>query len=177
MSSESSQSLRRFLGSYPLIIIDEAQRVENIGLKLKLLHDTFPDQQIIVTGSSSLDLANKINEPLTGRIVSFMLYPLSFHEIKSDYDILLPQDQLQQILRFGSYPDIIGRDNTASMRYLKELSDNYLYKDILQFEHIQKSSHIQKLVQLLAYQIGQEVSLNELANKLNLHVSTVDRYI
>jgi predicted AAA+ superfamily ATPase len=177
LESESADWLRNFIGSYPLVIIDEAQRIPNIWIKLKLLHDTFPDQKIIATGSSSFELANKINEPLTWRMISFMLYPLSVYEIKSQYDYILPTETLHRILRTGSYPNVFTQDDNQAKLYLKELANNYLYKDILSIESIQKSSHIQKLLQLLAYQLGQEVSLNELSNKLNLHVTTVDRYI
>jgi len=106
-----------------------------------------------------------------------MLYPLSIHELKSQYDYILPSDTLHRILRIGSYPDIFTQNDIQAQIYLKELANNYLYKDILSIDSIKKSSHIQKLLQLLSYQLGQEVSLNELSNKLNLHVTTVDRYI
>jgi uncharacterized protein len=110
-------------------------------------------------------------------MISFMLYPLSIEEIKSPYEHLLNSEILNRILVFGSYPDVMIQDYANITQYIKQLATNYLYKDILAIETIQKSSHIEKLLQLLAYQLGQEVSLNELATKLNLHVATVDRYI
>ena len=177
---QDDKKLRKFLGKGKIFVIDEAQRVVDIGLSLKILVDNFPDIQIIATGSSSFDLANRINEPLTGRTISFTLYPISTNEIKKykeriggfDFEKLLPE-----LLRFGSYPEIVSGKAEDKVQYLKEISGNYLFKDIFEFEGVKRPEILVKLLQLLAFQVGNEVSYNELAVKLEINRDTVIRYI
>jgi hypothetical protein len=171
------RKLREFLGEGKIFVLDEAQRVLNIGVALKILVDSYPDIQIIATGSSSFDLSNRISEPLTGRAVSFVLYPVSVSECKAsqanfDFARFLPG-----ALRTGSYPEVVSGKAEDPVGYLKELSSNYLYKDALEYEHVKKPDILVKLLQLLALQIGSEVSYNELATKLEVNRDTVIRYV
>lgn len=177
LSVASSEKMRRFLGNAPLIILDEAQHIPDIGLKIKLLYDANPHQQIIATGSSSFELAQYVNEPLTGRAISFTLYPLSFQELLWSYETILSPSALERLLLYGSYPGIVDSDITAMRLYLKHLVEQYLFKDILTLEVIKKPSELQNLCKLLAYHIGSEVSLNQLSNQLNISIVTVERYI
>jgi uncharacterized protein len=167
--------LRKVVGSPDILVIDEAQRIENIGLVLKIIHDNQPHTQIITTGSSSFELANKVNEPLTGRSLEFVLYPLSISEVSKNG--LEAERNLKQVLTYGAYPNIFDSPEKQTEKLLTTLTNQYLYKDILNFEGIQKPQVIHKLLQLLAYQLGNEVSLPELANKLDLNKRTVEKYI
>ncbi len=178
LESQDDKKLREFLGEGKIFIIDEAQRVENIGINLKILVDTYPDIQIIATGSSSFDLSNKINEPLTGRNITFMLYPISVSEMSAVYGNNQGIDtNLESMLLFGNYPEIASGATDDKIGYLQELSSNYLYKDALEFEGLKKPEMIVKLLQLIALQIGGEVSYNELALKLETTRKTVMNYI
>ncbi len=177
LSKPEPKTLKQFLGDAEIIILDEAQKIENIGLILKVLIDTYPKMQIIATGSSSFDLANKINEPLTGRKIVFKLYPLSLQEIKESKDAFEVQASLERILRFGLYPEVFSLSDEESIKKLDEIASSYLFKDVLSFEGIKKSSVLIKLLQLLALQVGNEVSYNEIANKLNINRITVEKYI
>jgi predicted AAA+ superfamily ATPase len=145
-----------------LIIIDEAQRIADIGLLLKILVENFPDKQIIATGSSSFDLANKTSEPLTGRSYIYKLYPLSIEETSLHEP--LSSQLIQQRLMYGSYPDAIIPKDQSPEEYLHNLVDTYLYKDILHYEGIQKTHLVSKILQALALQIGSEFSYNEIAS-------------
>lgn len=176
LTNKTSTELKNFIGNNKLVIIDEAQRVQNIGLTLKLLVDNFKDIQIIATGSSSFELSNKISESLTGRKIEFHLYPFSIQEISSKISNIEIQRSLNDFLVFGMYPDIIvNKENRRNS--LMELSTSYSYKDILQFDKIRNSTILEKLLQLLALQIGSEVSYNELANSLGIDKNTVARYV
>lgn len=176
LTNKTSTELKNFIGNNKLVIIDEAQRVQNIGLTLKLLVDNFKDIQIIATGSSSFELSNKISEPLTGRKIEFHLYPFSIQELSNTLSSIEIQRSLNDFLVFGMYPDIIiNKENRKNS--LLELSTSYSYKDILQFDKIRNSAILEKLLQLLALQIGSEVSYNELANSLGIDKNTVARYI
>lgn len=177
LRNHDAKSLRSFLGEGNFFVLDEAQRVENIGVALKLLIDTYPELQIVATGSSSFDLANKINEPLTGRSITFTLYPLSINEIIKDVGQTSIDFQIDKCLRFGGYPGIFNSDEKSSITLLNNIASNYLYKDILMFESLRKSDLIIQLMQLLAFQVGNEVSLTELANKLQTSKQTISRYI
>lgn len=170
-------SLKNIVWTYPLVIIDEAQRINDIGIKLKILYDNNPQQKIIATWSSSFDLANNINEPLTWRILTHTLYPLSYHETLKKYDLVHDHNTISHYLMYGTYPDIVTQKAHDKQRFLENLTNNYLYKDILSFQGIQKSWIIKKLTMLLSFQIGQEISLNEIATKLSIHVATVEKYI
>lgn len=168
--------LKKAVGETKIIVIDEAQRINNIGLSLKLLFDSLK-VHIIASGSSSFDLANKINEPLTGRSATFTLYPLSMLEIPLNPLETLPA-KLEEILRFGLYPKTATlASQTEKDRYLNDLINNYLYKDILTFETVRKPKKIIDLLSLLALQIGNEVSIAELAQNLSLSKIIVEKYL
>lgn len=171
-----AERLKELVGDHKIIVLDEAQTVENIGAILKLFVDTYPDVQIIATGSSSFDLANKINEPLTGRAFSFTLLPLSLDEIRSEKSI--DDIELQNIMRFGSYPAIVAATTREEKeRILKNITTSYLYKDIFTFEKIKSPLHFELLLKLLAHQVGSTVSLNEIAESLAVSRQTVEKYI
>ncbi len=175
LSDKTSTELGHLLGRKQLILIDEAQRVKNIGLTLKLLVENFPDIQVIATGSSSFDLSNSITEPLTGRKKEFFLYPLSVKERYSQPEGNELQRSLEYHLRFGMYPGVISSDDPAEA--LLEISKSYLYKDLLEFQVVKNPDLLRKLLQALALQIGSEVSYNELGTLLGIDKITVARYI
>ena len=167
---------KSILGNKKILIIDEAQNILNIGLKLKIITDQLKDIQLIATGSSSFDLANKINEPLTGRKWEYTLYPLSFDEMVVHHGFWEEKKQLNQRLVFGYYPDVVTHNENA-VTILRSLATSYLYKDILHWENIKKSDRIVKLLQALAFQIGSQVSYSELGNMCGLDNKTVEKYI
>jgi predicted AAA+ superfamily ATPase len=178
LSSRDLDKMKSLVSGYELLFIDEAQRIENIGINLKILADGMKDLKIIVTGSSSFELANKIKEPLTGRTWTYNLYPLSFLELSNYYNKFELQSHLENSLIFGTYPEIFTTENFKDKKkLLEEIATSYLYKDVLELESIKKSEKINKLLKLLAFQIGQEVSINELGNTLELGSETVKRYI
>jgi hypothetical protein len=178
LASQNRQRLGELLGDSELLVIDEAQRVPEIGLNLKILVDSFPQAIILATGSASFELANKINEPLTGRKLTFNLFPASYTEIRQVFGILEARFQLERWLVWGGYPAIVTTDNPELReRLLGELVGSYLYRDLLDMEGIRHSDKIVNLLRLLAFQIGQEVSLAELAAGLALSRKTVERYL
>jgi len=170
-------ALRNFLGKGNFFVLDEAQKVQSIGLILKLLIDTYPDLQIIATGSSSFDLADQVSEPLTGRALEFTLYPFSLREVKSIFPKQSINGILEKFLVYGAYPEIIQSSQDEARQLLDNLSSKYLYKDILFFDRIKKPNLLISLLQLLALQIGQEVSINELANQLRCSRDTIVNYL
>lgn len=176
--ADNSLALRQMMGDSKLVIIDEAQRVLNIGIKLKLLIDNYPEIQLLVTGSSSLDLSNEISEPLTGRCDEFWLFPLSVKEIWQKSDKISRERDLEKWLIYGSYPGVwsLDSDKEKSIK-IKQLASNYLYKDVLKFNKIKNSEIILKLLQALALQIGSEVSFNELATTVGVSKQTVASYV
>lgn len=176
--AETSTALKQIVGDSPLVVIDEAQRVKDIGLKLKLLVDNFPNQQIIATGSSSFELSSKIVEPLTGRALEFWLYPLSVEELLLSWDRVMLNRMLESLLIFGSYPGVVTTTPNEYKEFLvKEISSNYLYKDILKFNNLNSSELVVKLLSALALQIGNEVSFRELGQLLGLDRRTVENYV
>jgi len=175
LSDKTSTELHRLLGSKTLILVDEAQRVKNIGLTLKLLVDTFPQIQVIATGSSSFDLSNTISEPLTGRKIEFHLYPLAVSEFLAQSSPLEIQRSLEYHMRFGMYPGVVTSDNPAEA--LLEITRSYLYKDVLEFQMVKNPDLLRRLLQALALQVGGEVSYNELGAMLGIDKVTVARYI
>lgn len=177
LGTKEPQQLKQFIGNYKVIVLDEAQNVPDIGVILKLLIDTYPDIQIIATGSSSFELANATGEALTGRAVQINMYPLSWSELASIHNPFERKALLPKVLQYGMYPDIITRSDNEAKTLLDELSNRYLYKDIFEFENIRRADVIHKLLQLLSFQIGQEVSLNEISNTLGINRRTVERYI
>ena len=177
LETTNHKELEKALDKNKLVVLDEAQSINNIGLILKIMVDTYPDVQIIATGSSSFDLANEIQEPLTGRARRFFLYPLSAQEIIQNSDTLNMQAKLNDILRFGSYPSVIDETESEAKEELNEIVSNYLYKDILQFQNLKKPNLLLKILQALAYQLGNEVSYSEVAGLVGENYHTVERYI
>ena len=176
--ANNSEALRLMMGENKLVIVDEAQRVLNIGLKLKLLVDNFPEIQLLVTGSSSLDLANEVSEPLTGRCDEFWLFPLSAKEVWQGSNKLTRDRDLDTWLIYGSYPGVWTLEsNEEKSKKIKQLASNYLYKDVLKFNEIKNSETILNLLQALALQIGSEVSFNELADTVGVSKQTVASYV
>lgn len=172
----SADRLKSIFGEKKIVIIDEAQRINDIGLRLKLITDQIKDVQLIATGSSSLELANKINEPLTGRKWEYKMFPLSFGEMVEYHGLLKEKRLLPQRLIYGYYPEVITNEGKEK-KVLKEITDSYLYKDILVWENIKKPDKIILLLQALALQIGSQVSYNELGNICGIDSKTVEKYI
>jgi predicted AAA+ superfamily ATPase len=178
LTSRELSKLKLLVSAYDAILIDEAQRIPEIGLNAKILLDNFPKLKIIITGSSSLDLASKISEPLTGRIFSYKLYPISQGELRAANTPYELETQIEERLVYGSYPEIFSLVGIQrKTKYLQNLIDTYLYKDLLEFGDIRNSSKIYDLLKLLAFQVGSQVSVSELSNALELSRATVDRYI
>jgi len=171
-----TQSLARIFGRSEIIVIDEAQRIQDIGITLKICVDSFPNRQFIVTGSSSLELANRIKEPLTGRKFEYLLLPLSFQELCNARDFLSEKRELENRMRFGYYPEVCTHIGDEQ-RILQELCESYLYKDLYSFGTIRKPAIVHHLVQALALQIGNEVKYHELAQLIGADKETVERYI
>lgn len=176
LSQANEEVLSAALGNHKVVVIDEAQRIKNIGLVLKILADQFPEKQILVTGSSALELATGVNEPLTGRKWEYTLYPLSWQELVQHFTYLKALDQLPLRLVYGAYPDVINQPGNEK-EILNNLSGSYLYKDLLSYEGIRKPELLMKLLQALALQVGHEVSYNELAQLTGVSKNTVESYI
>jgi predicted AAA+ superfamily ATPase len=172
----TSTGLRAIIGDKKILVIDEAQRISNIGLAIKLLVDNYPEIQIIATGSSSFELSNKIKEPLTGRKFEHFLLPFSFVELVDNYGFLEEKRLLERRLIFGSYPEIVKFPDNE-IKNLSLLSDSYLYKDILAWQNINKPHKLEVLLKGIALQLGSEVSYNELAQLTGLNIRTVENYI
>ena len=176
--SQSVNTMKNFFGGYDLAVIDEAQMIPDVGIGLKLLVDQIKDIKVIASGSSSFDLSNKLGEPLTGRKVSLKLYPVSAIELSENIGGMAIYQRLEEMLIYGTYPEVLNADNTDEKKQLlTELRDSYLYKDIMQLENIRNSSKIMDMLVLLSFQIGKEVSLNELSNSLDLAKQTVEKYL
>ena len=170
--------LRSYLGKYKIVVLDEMQKISNAGTILKILVDHCPEIQVIATGSSSFELANKTSEPMTGRAVRFTLYPFSIAEIEQKFNRFEIDARLENIARFGSYPEVfLAESEERAKERLNEIVSNYLYKDVLAFEGIKKSAIIENLLKLLALQLGNEVSYNELARSLGISRLTTQKYI
>ncbi len=172
----NSTQLKVLIGKSELILIDEAQRVKDIGITLKLLVDNFQEKQIIVTGSSALELSNSISESLTGRKFEYKMFPFTFKELVNANGLLEENRLLQHRMIYGMYPDVVN--NMGNEReILTNIVSSYLYKDIFEFQDIRKPEIIEKLLQALALQVGNEVSFNELSQLLGIDTATVQRYI
>lgn len=176
LSAMNTQELRLLIGQNKILVIDEAQRVENIGMTLKRITDNFPDVQLLVTGSSSFELQNKLNEPLTGRKFEYHLFPLSTGELLNAQGLLSVKQTLESRLIFGSYPDIFNHQDDAK-DLLYNLSNSYLYKDLLNLESVRRPALLGKLLTALALQVTSEVSYNELAQTVGTDNKTVEKYI
>lgn len=173
----SQLDLRSMVGQHKILVIDEAQRIPNIGISIKLLHDNYPEITIVLTGSSALDLQSTIKEPLTGRKWEYQLYPLSYHELQQHFGFLKEAEMLPQRLVFGSYPEVVTSNIGDQKARLIQLTDSYLFKDILALRDVKRPTQLEKLLKALAYQVGSEVSYNELARTAGLDNETVVRYI
>ncbi len=177
-SSLESYKMKNLVGENKFVFIDEAQKIKNIGENLKLFIDTFPEIAVLASGSSSFDLARKIGEPLTGRQNVIILYPFSQKELINYWGRVRALSSLEEILIYGSYPEVINFSLAEDKKnYLDELIHSYLYKDILEFDSVKNSGKIFDLLSLVAYQIGNEVSVTELSRQLEISKNTVTRYL
>ena len=176
LTAQSVERLRVIIGKHNIIIIDEAQRVADIGIVLKLIIDNIPDVKVVATVSSSLDLVDRTNEPLTGRKRQFKLFPISFAEMAGHHGLLSETNLLPHRLIYGYYPDVVNSPG-EERRLLQELSDSSLYKDILAFDKIKKSEQLTRLLRALAFQVGSQVSYTELGQLCGLDNKTVEKYI
>ena len=176
LTHRTSTELKQLAEGHRWLMIDEAQRVEDIGMTLKILADLHLPVQIVVTGSSSLELANKISEPATGRIFEYTLFPLSVHELVNHTDKRQEQRLLNNRLVYGFYPEVVTHPADAK-RILMQIANSYLYKDLLGYQGIKRPELLQKLVRALALQMGSEVSFNELSNLLGADKGTIEAYI
>ena len=172
----SATRLKAMFGRKKIIIIDEAQRIPDIGLRLKLVTDQIKDVQLIATGSSAFELATKTGEPLTGRKWEYKMYPLSFGEMVDEHGLLDEKRMIPHRLIFGYYPEVVMRPG-EEREILRLLSDSYLYKDVLMSDQINKPDSLVKLLQALAFQVGSQVSYNELAQLCSLDSKTVEKYV
>jgi uncharacterized protein len=172
----TSTQLKAMIGKHKLILIDEAQKVNNIGLTLKLMVDNLEGIQIIATGSSAFDLRNKLNEPLTGRKFEYHLYPFSSNELINQTSATVERRLLEQRLIYGFYPDVVNHSADA-ITLLKELTNSYLFKDIFAYRDLRRPDELAKLLTALALQVGNEVSYNELGQTLGIDKETVERYL
>jgi len=178
LSSQSIEKLKSFIGTKTRLVIDEAQSIPSIGKNLKLIVDHIPGIRVIVTGSSALDLGQMMSESLTGRKQVITMYPLAQLELNEIENPVETRARLEERLLFGSYPEVIGLTGEAARKeHLQELVSSYLFKDILMLEGLRKSKKLMDLLVLLAFQIGKEVSQNELATSLGLSKSTIDKYL
>ncbi len=176
LNEPTSTELGAETANADLILIDEAQRVQNIGITLKLLIDNYPEKQVVVTGSSAIELSNSINEPLTGRKYEYAMFPFSSEELIKEYGGTNERRMLERRLIYGSYPEVVNHPG-EERETLSNLVSSYLYKDIFSFQDVRKPEIIEQLLQALALQVGSEVSFNELGRLLGLTSITVQRYI
>lgn len=176
LAKPNAAQIKQLLDGYEILFIDEAQRINEIGLFIKIVVDRFKHVQVIATGSSAFELSGKINEPLTGRKYEMMLLPFSYAELVADTDFLTEERLLEQRLRYGSYPEVIN-DPANAEEHLKLLTDSYLYKDLFALEDVKKPLLFEKIVKALALQVGCEVNFSELAQLVKADQKTVERYI
>lgn len=177
-SGRDLRKMQSVVGSHELLFIDEAQNIPDIGIHLKILHDSMPNLKILTTGSSSFELANKMREPLTGRTWTYTLYPIAVQELTDIQTPFQITQQTTQFMRFGMYPDVLqAPDDDAKVRLLRELAGSYLYKDVLQLSNIRHSDKLIRMLKLLAFQVGSPVSLHEIGKSLDMSHETVNHYI
>lgn len=176
LTNTTSTNLKHIIGEKKLVVIDEAQRIENIGLTVKLIVDQFPEKQLLLTGSSSLELANTIKEPLTGRKFQYMMFPISYSELVNHTSYIEEGRLLEHRLIFGQYPDVVMNPGNEK-EILYQLASSYLYKDIFAYETIKKPAVLEKLLQALALQLGNEVSYYELSSLIGIDPATVEKYV
>jgi hypothetical protein len=176
LTEPNTEEIRTILGKYKFVFIDEAQRIEGIGLTMKIITDRFKDIQLFASGSFSFDLTNKINEPLTGRKWEYQLFPISWEEYENHHGFLYSEQQLENRLLYGFYPDVLNNVGDE-INILRNLVNSYLYRDILSYSDIRKPEILDKLVQALALQVGSEVNYSELAQIVNGDKNTISKYI
>jgi hypothetical protein len=176
LTEPNTEQIRTILGKYKYIFIDEAQRIKGIGLTMKIITDRFKDVQLFTSGSSSFDLSNKINEPLTGRKWEYQLFPISWEEYENHHGFLHAEQNLENRLLYGFYPDVLNNVGDE-ISILRNLANSYLYKDILSYADIRKPEVLDKLLQALALQVGSEVNYSELAQIVNVDKNTISKYI
>jgi len=176
LANANTETLKSIIGNYKYVFIDEAQRIPNIGLKLKIMVDQIKDVQVIVSGSSAFDINHITQEPLTGRKFEYHLFPISWNEFQNNVGYIKAQQQLELRLLYGMYPDVINNFGNE-YEILKNLVSSYLYKDILSLAGIRKSEVLEKILQALALQVGSEVSYNEIAQLVGVDKNTVSNYI
>lgn len=176
LSSPTTEQIRTFLGDYQTVFIDEAQRIDSIGLTLKIITDQFSDVQLLVSGSSSFDLGNKLNEPLTGRKWEYELFPVSWEEFEKKEGYIKTEQQIENRLLYGMYPEVLNNKG-KEREILKNLVSSYLYRDILAFSEIRKPEILDNLLLALALQVGSEVNYNELAQTIGVNKITIQKYI
>lgn len=176
LSNTTSTRLKAIIGNKKVVFIDEAQRIPNVGLTLKLFTDQLKDVQVIATGSSAFELSSQVNEPLTGRKYEYMLFPLSFGEMVQHHGLLTEKRLIEHRLLYGYYPEIVTKQGEEK-ELLKLLAESYLYKDLLILEQIRKPALLEKLLKALALQVGSEVNYHELAQTVGADGKTIDRYI
>lgn len=172
----SLSRLRAIVNQNTLVIVDEAQRIPQVGTALKLLHDNFKEVQVLATGSSALDLASALNEPLTGRKWEYLMFPLAFEELVKDHGLVAERGLLHQRLVFGAYPEVVENPGQARERLL-QLATSYLYRDLFRLEQIKKPILLENIVRALAFQVGNEVSFNEIGQLVGASQQTVEKYI
>lgn len=178
LSSHDFKAIKEYAAGYELIAIDEAQQITGIGLGLKILVDQVPNLKVIVTGSSSFDLANQVGEPLTGRKTTLTLFPIAELELAKEHNAYDLKQRLEDRLLFGSYPEVLTANfRESKIAVVEEIVNSYLFKDVLALDKIKKSKILVDLVKLLALQVGSEVSINEIATNLSINARTVERYI
>jgi uncharacterized protein len=176
LTNPNTQELKAIIGKHKIVFIDEVQRIKNIGVTLKIITDQMKGVQLMVSGSSAFDLNNSIEEPLTGRKWEFQLFPISWKELEDHIGILQADQQLELRLLYGMYPKVttnIGEE----VEVLKQITDSYLFKDILSYSGIRRPDILDKLLQALALQVGNEVSYNELAQLIGVDKNTISNYI
>lgn len=176
LSRPNTEQIRTIIGENKFVFLDEAQRIPEIGLTLKIITDQFKDVQLLVSGSSSFDLGNALNEPLTGRKWEYELFPISWEEYENEIGYIKSEQQLENRLLYGFYPEVINNQG-QERETLKNLVNSYLYRDILAFSGIKKPEVLEKLLQALAFQVGSEVNYNELAQSIGINKITVQNYI
>jgi len=178
MSIQEIDILKQYIGDNKLVVIDEAQKIEHIGINLKLIVDNIDNIKILATGSSFFELANQIGEPLVGRKWQFFLFPISQLEMQKYENRFETENNLHLRLIYGYYPDVVNaKSNKEKDEILDEIVDSYLYRDLLEFDEIKKSQKIIDILKLLAFQIGKEVSLQELSNSVGLNLRTIEKYL
>ncbi len=176
LTNINTQDLKMLIADNKIVVIDEAQRVEGIGMTLKRITDNFPNVQLLVTGSSSFELQNKLNEPLTGRKFEYHLFPVSTKEIYDAQGLVAAKQTLESRLIFGSYPDVVSHNSDAK-EILFNLSSSYLYKDLLSLDSIRRPALLSKLLTAIALQVTSEVSYSELARTIGTDNKTVEKYL